>query len=189
MYVRSESALALEGKGFEEGALLPMVVSDEPKDDNDEIVDENADDLIASFKRRGEVVDRSRDEAFAYLQQIARTPRLTHDKEVELFEQFDSARQRVAELLDLLPSVILEKVRSEEGKRRYQATGQTNRGLWWSPMDIVQILERVQKEIKAYFSKHCSTEEEWLAKLWEALDAAAKQMIEVRVKIVRANLL
>ncbi len=69
-----------------------------PVDESAEIVDVNALDLISSFRQRGDMVDKRRDEAYAYLQEIARTPLLTPQEEVELFQRFESAKQHVAKL-------------------------------------------------------------------------------------------
>ena len=94
---------------FEAGDTLSSVAPvNESSEDDDEIVDVNALDLISSFRQRGDMVDKRRDEAYAYLQEIARTPLLTPQEEVELFQRFESAKQHVEKLLSQLPPAIQE---------------------------------------------------------------------------------
>lgn len=133
---------------FEEDDLfLSVLPTDELVEEDDEIEDKNVDDLISSFRQQGTVVESTRDEAFSYIQEIARTPLLTPQEEVELFQKFEAERQRVAELLDRLPPVILEKVRTKTRRRRGAKQKSTDK-TWWSPMNIATILEQIQKEIK-----------------------------------------
>ena len=80
--------------------FMPVLPADESDGDNDEIGGENADDLITPFKLDNSSAGVEKDETQYYLQQIARTPLLTRNEELEHFGRFDAGRQRVAELFD-----------------------------------------------------------------------------------------
>jgi RNA polymerase sigma factor (sigma-70 family) len=175
-------------------AALPTDIS---LDSDTEIENEDVEDLILSFRRGGAAGDRARDDAYSYLQEIGKTPLLTQQEETELFQQFDAARQWVAELLDQLPPSILERVRFQSAAGR-RAERNPKPGMWWSPMNIAPILEWIQKEIKAYqraLTVECTASDDdaearsRLAQLWTALTDAAGQMHEAKMKIVEANLL
>jgi RNA polymerase sigma factor (sigma-70 family) len=176
----------------EDGEFLSAVPTDESLEDSDE---EDVDDLILSFRRNGNTNNHARDEAFSYLQEIARTPLLTSTEETDLFWQFEVATQKITKLLNRLPPSIIEQVRlkSNYGLSAKQATKQRR---WWSPMNIILTLEEIQSEVKAYLeeqsnqvAEHFSAEEERLAHLWTALHATVQQMQEAKMKIVEANLL
>ncbi len=145
------------GTGDEQVGELEFEDNDEflsvPTDRTNEVDDEEEgateDNLITSFRRRSDVADGTRDEAFSYLQEIARTPLLTPEEEVELFQQFEEGKQKVTALLNQLPPCILEEVRPKTGRRRGAKQKETN-GIWWSPMHVATLLEHTQKEIKAY---------------------------------------
>ena len=184
----------------EDGTFLSVLPTDGSSEDEGEIEDKSADDLISSFRRNDGVVYNTRAEAAAYLQEIARTPLLKPDEEIGLFQQFEAERRRVAELLNQLPPLILERVRLKATRRR-GAKQKAKDGLWWSPMDIASILERVQKEVECAemtastvldepaLQETQPTTDEHLAKLWTTLHDASQQMQEVKMKIVEANLL
>ena len=176
-----------DSPGFEEDTPFLSVLPTDESVEN-EIEDENAHDLISSFRPHGDLADSTRDEAFAYLQEIAKTPLLTRQEEIELFQQFDAARQGVAELLDQLPPFILDPVRSQSNPKR-RGKPEVKDGMWWSPMNIAPILEQVQKEIKSYLWEHSPTACKGLTKLWTAVNDAAQKMHEVKLQIVEANLL
>ena len=182
--------------------FLSAVPTDETNeiDEEEESITEDTteDSLISSFRRRGDVADSARDEAFSYLQEIARTPLLTPEEEVELFQQFEEGKQKVTALLDQLPPCILEAVRPKTGRRRGAKQKETQ-GIWWSPMHIATLLEQIQKEIKIY-QKHVETdvtatsskqieECECLATLWIDLHDAVQIIQDAKLKIVEANLL
>ena len=188
---------------FEDNDEFPSVVpTDEANeiDDEEESITEDTGDnsLISSFRRRSDVADGTRDEAFSYLQEIARTPLLTPEEEVELFQQFEEGKQQVTALLDQLPPCILEAVRPKTGRRRGAKQKETQ-GIWWSPMHIATLLEQIQKEIKIY-QKHIEIdvtaassnkmeECERLATLWIDLHDAVQIIQDAKLKIVEANLL
>ena len=178
---------------FEDDEFLSVLPTDES--DEDDIVGASDDDLISSFRQRGDVADNTRDEAFSYLQEIARTPLLTPQEEVELFQKFEAGKQSVTELLEQLPPAILEKVRPKASRRR-GAKQRATHGIWWSPMNLGPLLEQIRKELKAYQraqkndpSGDRAEENEYLSKLWTELYAAAQQIHHAKLKIVEANLL
>jgi len=110
------------------------------------------DDLISKYKpRAGDSMDGgTRDEAFSYLQEIARTPLLKPKQEVELFQDFNRGKEKVSKLFQQLPPIILERVRATTKRRRgtkYQTDQDPD---WWSPMDLDLILKRIETEIKKY---------------------------------------
>ena len=176
----------------EDSEFVSVLPTDESLEDSDE---EDVDDLILSFRRNGNTNNHIRDEAFSYLQEIARTPLLTFTEETDLFWQFEVATRQITELLNQLPPSIIEQIRfkSNYGLSAKQAAKQRR---WWSPMNIILTLEEIQKEIKAYLeeqsnqaAEHFSAEEERLAHLWTALHAIVQKMQEAKMKIVEANLL
>ncbi len=178
---------------FEDDEFLSVLPTDES--DEDDIEGASDDDLISSFRQRGDVADGTRDEAFSYLQEIARTPLLTPQEEVELFQKFEAGKQSVTELLEQLPPAILEKVRPKASRRR-GAKQRATHGIWWSPMNLAPLLEQIRKELKAYQraqknapSSDLAEENEYLSKLWTELYAAAQQIHHAKLKIVEANLL
>lgn len=158
---------------------------------------DNEDELISSFRKRPDVTDSTRDEAFSYLQEIARTPLLKPKEEAELFKRFEEGEAGVAELLDKLPESILAKVRPKVNKRR-GARQHSENELWWSPMSLGIILDEVRQAIEDF---HCSDalgtesakvhtkEREHLEALWRKLQTAAQKVHDAKLKIVEANLL
>ena len=178
---------------------VPTDRTNEVDDEENSITDDTTEDsLISSFRRRSDVADGNRDEAFSYLQEIARTPLLTPEKEVKLFQKFEEGKQKVTALLNQLPLCILEKVRPKTGRRRGAKQKETH-GIWWSPMHVATLLEQIQKEIKVY-QKHVETdvtmassnpveECERLATLEDDLHDAVEIVQKAKRKIVEANLL
>ena len=178
---------------------VPTDRTNEVDDEENRITgDTTEDSLISSFRRRSDVADGNRDEAFSYLQEIARTPLLTPEEEVKLFQKFEEGKQKVTALLNQLPLCILEKVRPKTGRRRGAKQKETH-GIWWSPMHVATLLEQIQKEIKVY-QKHVETdvtmassnpveECERLATLEDDLHDAVEIIQKAKRKIVEANLL
>ena len=178
---------------------VPTDRTNEVEDEENSITNDTTEDsLISSFRRRSDVTDGNRDEAFSYLQEIARTPLLTPEKEVKLFQKFEEGKQKVTALLNQLPLCILEKVRPKTGRRRGAKQKETH-GIWWSPMHVATLLEQIQKEIKVY-QKHVETdvtmassnpveECERLATLEDDLHDAVEIIQKAKRKIVEANLL
>ena len=192
----------------EDYTRLSVPAADESGEVNDFEAEKNASrakNLISPFSRHNNGADSTRDEVASYLQKIARTPLLTRDEEAALFQQFEAGRQRVAELLDQLPPLILDKVRSKASPRRSAKKKsqqvrdpRDSSGTWWSPMNIAAVLEEIQKEIRAYPRGQMEDSAapvdyakagEHLQKLWLVLHAAAQQMQDAKLKVVEANLL
>ena len=147
----------LEFGDNDEFQSVPTDRTNEVDDEEDGMTEDTIEDsLISSFRRRSEVADGNRDEAFSYLQEIARKRLLTPEEEKELFQQFEAGRQKVTALLAQLPLCILERVRPKTGRRRGAKQKETN-GIWWSPMHVATLLEQIQKEIKVY-QKQLETE-------------------------------
>lgn len=144
-----DQAVELEFADNDEFLSVPTDRTNEVDEEDSMTEDTTEDSLISSFRRRSDVSDGNRDEAFSYLQEIARTPLLTPEEEVELFQKFEEGKQKVTALLDQLPLCILERVRPKTGRRRGAKQKETN-GIWWSPMHVATLLEQIQKEIKVY---------------------------------------
>jgi RNA polymerase sigma factor (sigma-70 family) len=191
-----------DGNDFEADDEFLSLPTDESEDDAleddvDDELEEEAVDLISSFRKQGGVTDGTRDEAFSYLQEIARTPLLQPDEEIELFKIFDEAKHEITELLNQLPPCILEQVKPKIGNRR-GAKQRMTEGMWWSPMNLATTLEHVQTAIKAYrrgeignddASIDPEAEYKRLKKLWRKLTRSAKKIQGAKMKIVEANLL
>lgn len=189
----------LEFEDNDEFLSVPTDRTNEVDDEENSITDDTTEDsLISSFRRRSDVADGNRDEAFSYLQEIARTPLLTPEEEVELFQKFEEGKQKVTALLNQLPLCILEKVRPKTGRRRGAKQKETN-GIWWSPMHVATLLEQIKKEIKIY-QKPLKTDvtmvsgdpvEECkrLAMLEDDLHDGVEIIQKAKRKIVEANLL
>jgi RNA polymerase sigma factor (sigma-70 family) len=195
----NEQTDELEFEDNDEFLSVPTDRTNEVDDEEDSIAEDTTDDsLISSFRRRTDVSDSNRDEAFSYLQEIARTPLLTPDEEVELFQKFEEGKQKVTALLDQLPLCILGRVRPKTGRRRGAKQKETN-GIWWSPMHVATLLEQIQKEIKVY-QKHVKAdvtmtsddrtkECKRLDTLKDDLHDAVEIIQKAKRKIVEANLL
>ena len=194
-----EQANELEFEDNDEFLSVPTDRTNEVDDEENSVREDTTEDsLISSFRRRSDVTDGNRDEAFSYLQEIARTPLLTPEEEVKLFQKFEEGKQKVTALLNQLPLCILGKVRPKTGRRRGAKQKETH-GIWWSPMHVATLLEQIKKEIKVY-QKHVETdvtmasgdrveEYERLATLEDDLHDAVEIIQKAKRKIVEANLL
>ena len=193
-----ERADELEFEDNDEFLSVPTDRTNEVDEENPIAENTTEDSLISSFRRRSDVADGNRDEAFSYLQEIARTPLLTPEEEVELFQKFEEGKQQVTALLNQLPLCILERVRPKTGRRRGAKQKETN-GIWWSPMHVATLLEQIQKEVKVY-QKHVRAdvtmtlddqveECERLETLEADLHDAVEIIQKAKRKIVEANLL
>ena len=180
------------GEEDEFASVLPTDESDE-----NEMDDEENDDLISSFRSRSDVTDSTKDEAFSYLQEIARTPLLTPKEEVELFKKFEEGKQWITELFDQLPISILDEVRPKAKPKR-GAKQKSPNGIWWSPMNLATTLDQIRTEIDIYqpgqtddgfAAKDSGEVREFLGKLWNELGKAAQKIQEAKLKLVEANLL
>ena len=162
------------------------------------------DDLISKYKpRAGDGMDGTRDEAFSYLQEIARTPLLKPKQEVKLFQDFNRGKEQVTKLFQQLPPVIIERVRLKIKRRRGAKHKTEEDPDWWSPMDLDLILKRIEIEIKKYqievgtfnspaivdvLDKDLSNFD-FFNSFWEVLKIAAGEVQYAKMCIVEANLL
>ena len=191
---------AMEHSAFDEREFLSVLPTDESdtedeEDEEEEVHDEVSDDLITSFRRPTDSTEGARDEAFSYLQEIARTPLLTPDEEVELFQQFEKEKQRITRLLEQFPEPILENIRPKSNRRR-GAKQREEKGIWWSPMHIANLLEQVHKEVKIYLKaldvsspSDVDSSHQDLNALLRELNVAVLLIQDAKMKIVEANLL
>ena len=184
--------------GKDEDGFLSVLPTDGSNDDMGGSTDsDNEDELISSFRKRPDVTDSTRDEAFSYLQEIARTPLLKPKEESDLFKKFEDGKAGVAELLDQLPESILAEVRPKVNKRR-GARQQSEKELWWSPMNLGIILDEIRQVIDmshrsdaqgTLIARKPANERENLEALWGKIQTAAQKIHDAKLKIVEANLL
>ena len=168
----------------------------------------NEGQLITNFKRSGDNSEASKDEAFSYLQEIAKTPLLTPKIEKELFAEFGNQRKDVTRLLECFPDSILENSKPKVNRRRCNKDGLTGVEVWWTPMNISVVIENMEKEIRSYklrmygdfvpslegIEVNDEIEDDFitkpiLEKLWIELNRAVSHVQETKNAIVQANLL
>ena len=165
-----------------EAQSLPAVLSAKELDD---------------FQSPAEVTNNPADSAFVYLQKIARVPLLSQQQEIELFQQFEKEAQRITELFDQLPPPILQSVQLRFKQRRNrnpetkQVSDSSQRGRWWSSMQIAAILDQIDQEIKGYQGIEIGGSQSLrcLDSLWLVLNDATRKMRQLKKEIVEANLL
>ena len=168
----------------------------------------NEGQLITNFKRSGDNSETSKDEAFSYLQEIAKTPLLTPKIEKELFAEFGNQRKEVTRLLECFPDSILENSKPKVNRRRCNKDGLTGVEAWWTPMNISVVMENMENEIRSYklrmygdfvpslegIEVNDEIEDDFIAKpilekLWIELNRAVSHVQETKNAIVQANLL
>ena len=168
----------------------------------------NEGQLITNFKRSGDNSEASKDEAFSYLQEIAKTPLLTPKIEKELFAEFGNQRKEVTRLLECFPDSILENSKPKVNRRRCNKDGLTGVEAWWTPMNISVVMENMENEIRSYklrmygdfvpslegIEVNDEIEDDFitkpiLEKLWIELNRAVSHVQETKNAIVQANLL
>ena len=168
----------------------------------------NEGQLITNFKRSGDNSEASKDEAFSYLQEIAKTPLLTPTIEKELFAEFGNQRKDVTRLLECFPDSILENSKPKVNRRRCNKDGLTGVEAWWTPMNISVVMENMENEIRSYklrmygdfvpsleeIEANDEIEDDFitkpiLEKLWIELNRAVSHVQETKNAIVQANLL
>jgi len=168
----------------------------------------NEGQLITNFKRSGDNSEASKDEAFSYLQEIAKTPLLTPKIEKELFAEFGNQRKEVTRLLECFPDSILENSKPKVNRRRCNKDGLTGVEAWWTPMNISVVMENMENEIRSYklrmygdfvpslegIEVNDEIEDDFitkpiLEKLWIELNRAVSYVQETKNAIVQANLL
>ena len=168
----------------------------------------NEGQLITNFKRSGDNSEASKDEAFSYLQEIAKTPLLTPKIEKELFAEFGNQRKDVTRLLECFPDSILENSKPKVNRRRCNKDGLTGNEACWTRMNISVVIENMEKEIRSYklrmygdfvpsfegIEVNDEIEDDFitkpiLEKLWIELNRAVSHVQETKNAIVQANLL
>ena len=128
------------------------------------------DDFIASFRKEEKnttlsTAPRENDEAFYYLQEIARTPLLTVERERELFRSFDENQQQLVDLFDDLPRSIAEKLPTFKKS---------------SLIEILPLLERIENTFKEIVQH---------SNLWTRINEKITRLENIRSQIIEANLL
>lgn len=124
----------------EDGNIISILDIDNEDEESD--YDEKKDSKYLSR------FDRTRDEAFSYLQEIARTPLLTAQKERDLFSLFRNAKECIDEILNNFPKVIIDEVSRK--KKRRGAKRKDKR--WWNSMNIPIHTNRIWEEIEVAIS-------------------------------------
>lgn len=191
------STAAHEKDGDDLPSALPTDGSNDGLDGSTDNDYDKKDELISSFRKRPDATDNTRDEAFSYLQEIARTPLLKPKEEADLFRKFEDGKARVTELFEQFPESVLAEVRPKVDKRR-GAKQQSENDLWWSPMNLGAILDQFRQVIEVDPCADAqgtrtveihAEERERLEALWGKLQAAAQKIHDAKLKIVEANLL
>ena len=154
-------------------------------------LDTNTAEPDPTGRQHSDVSDDTEDGVFAYIREIARTPRLTPIEEVEYFEQFSEKTERISQLLKEFPPWVLDDVQNRP-RCDHEAEPSFTPGRQWSAAEIGAVFEQISAAMTAP-QKDWSTEN--LSKksaeetLWNQLTAAVEEMVTVREKIVRGNLL
>lgn len=133
-------------------------------------------------------LEYSRDEVFSYLQEIGQTPLLTAEEEKELFSSLKEAKERVDEILNKFPKEIIEKVRFRKKGRGAKKKDRR----WWNSMNIPILLNRINKEFKNIQQDEDKVKRfdiEKLDRLCEELNEAGEHLINLKDKLLEANLL
>ena len=167
-------------------------------------------ELITTFKRDGDGNEAAKDEAFSYLQEIAKTPLLTPERERGLFRQFNLDRNRVTKLLESFPISIVERSKPKLTRRRPNKNGLTGVEAWWTPMNLSIVVDNMRREIRDYKVRVYADNmlglqpldvqdepqfqddfisEETLDHLWVELNIAVERVQGTKNAIVQANLL
>ena len=167
-------------------------------------------ELITTFKRDGDGNEAAKDEAFSYLQEIAKTPLLTPERERGLFRQFNLDRKRVTKLLESFPISIVERSKPKLTRRRPNKSGLTGVEAWWTPMNLSIVIDNMRREVRDYKVRVYADNmlglqpldvqdepqfqddfisEETLDHLWVELNIAVERVQGTKNAIVQANLL
>lgn len=153
-----------------------------------EKLEENEEDYEEETPSEDYFVNYSRDEAFSYLQEIAKTPLLTAEEEKKLFSFLKETKERVDEILNKFPEEIIEKVRFR--KKGRGAKKKDSR--WWNSMNIPILLNRINKEFKNIQQDEDKVKRfdiEELGRLCEELNEVREHLINLKDKLLEANLL
>jgi len=163
--------------------------------EEDEISEEN-------FKKSDEktMINSYKDEAFVYLQQIAKTPLLTPVEETDLFRQFHKAKKRIKSAYKQLPGKIQQKHETNVHKLMYKRRGprQSGESIYLSTVGIQKLIDSISEEIDqiakilssdSQISGYHNSELIRLRELLQEFREAAKFMFDAKQKLVEANLL
>ena len=129
-------------------------------------------DFLAEVEERDETPTESpKDETFAYLQKIAKTPLLEPEQETALFEKYNEGFQRFTNLLNQFPDWMLASLDVAENK-----TSNSSKKLEPAQSEHGLIMDQVRAEIQA------------LGVLLEKLEEKANLLEQIRWKIFEGNL-
>jgi RNA polymerase primary sigma factor len=140
------------------------------------------------------------DEAFIYLQQIAKTPLLTPEEEADLFRKFRKAKERIKSAYKQLPGKIQQKHETTVHNLMYKRRGprQSNESIYLNTVGIQKLIDSISEEI-AQIAKTLSSDSETpsyqqselnrLCRLLQEFRETAKLMFDAKQKLVESNLL
>jgi RNA polymerase sigma factor (sigma-70 family) len=99
------------------------------------------------------------DEAFIYLQQIAKTPLLTPEEEADLFRKFRKAKERIKSAYKQLPGKIQQKHETTVHNLMYKRRGprQSNESIYLNTVGIQKLIDNISEEI-ARIAKNLSSD-------------------------------
>lgn len=140
------------------------------------------------------------DEAFVYLQQIAKTPLLTPEEEADLFRKFHKAKERIKSAYKQLPRKIQQKHETTVHNLMYKRRGprQSNESIYLSTAGIQKLIDSMSEEIAgitktlssdSQISSYQQSELNRLRRLLQEIREAAKLMFDAKQKLVESNLL
>jgi len=160
--------------------------------------EESEEDLKTS--KSDETMITYKDEAFIYLQQIAKTPLLTPEEEADLFHRFHQAKDRIKSAYKQLPTKIQKKHEANVRSLMYKRRGprQSDENLYLSTVGIQRLIDNLSEEIAQIvktspsdnqISVYQQFELSRLRKLLQEFREAAKLMFDAKQKVVESNLL
>lgn len=127
--------------------------------------------FVEDEEREENSTEAPRDETFAYLQKIAKTPLLEPEQEVALFEKYREGFQAFTNLLNQLPNWMIASIDVPE-----KSTANKTQKLEPVQSEHGSIIDRVRAEIQA------------LSVLLEKLETKANLLEQARWKIFEENL-
>ena len=127
--------------------------------------------FVEEEEREENPTESPRDETFAYLQKIAKTPLLEPEQETALFKKYREGFQAFTHLLNQLPEWVIASLNTAE-----KDTSNKNRKLEPPQSEHGFIIDQVRAEIQA------------LGVLLEKLEAKANLLEQTRWKIFEENL-
>ncbi|MBC8230671.1 sigma-70 family RNA polymerase sigma factor [bacterium] len=157
-------------------------------------------DLKTSKSDEKTMINNYTDEAFIYLQRIAKTPLLTPEKEADLFRKFHKAKERIKSAYKQLPGKIQQKHETAVQRLMYKRRGprQSRESIYLSTVGIQKLIDNVSEEI-AQINKNLSSdisiptyqqsELKQLRESFQEIREAAKLMFDAKQKLVESNLL